>query len=276
MNIFEKLICPICSSPLSRIDNSLKCENKHSFDLSSSGYINLLKPGKKNNAKAGDSKEMIKARTDFFECGAYEKIAQKICTIVDELSPVKIIIDAGCGEGYYTKYIAKGDPYRYVYGIDMSKFGCEHGAKSAKRHKIDNLIYCVGSIYELPFENDSSDIIINMFAPVAHQEFLRVLKTGGYLVVASAGIDHLDGLKSVLYDKVYKNEEKFLDFDGFELIKRENLKYAAKISGNQAIQNLFTMTPYFHRTSLEDKQKLESIQEITTTIEVNFLIYKKL
>ena len=43
---------------------------------------------------------------------------------------------------------------------------------------------------------------------LASAEFLRVLKVGGHFIVASAGIDHLNGLKKVLYDETYKNEEK--------------------------------------------------------------------
>ncbi len=274
MDIFEQLICPVCGDGLSRQDNSLKCENKHCFDFASSGYINLLKPGKKNNAKAGDCKEMIKARTDFFECGAYEKISNTICALASEL-PSQTVVDAGCGEGYYTSSLAK-DTSRLVYGIDMSKFGCEHGAKFAKRNGLSNLIYCVGSIFELPLASESMDLIVNMFAPVASQEFYRVLKPSAHFIVASAGVDHLDGLKSILYSDVYQNEEKFLNYDGFELIKQENLKYTAKITGNKTIYNLFTMTPYYYRTSLEDKKKLDQVDEITTTIEVNFLVYKKI
>ena len=274
MNLYEKFICPICSCSLSKHNGSLKCENNHTFDLSSSGYVNLLKPGKKNNSKAGDSKEMIKARTDFFKCGAYEKIAKKVCSLIDKFSP-QSIVDAGCGEGYYTQFIAT-DPSRLVFGVDMSKYGCDHGAKSAKYLGFDNLVFCVGSIFELPFANESLDLIINMFAPVADQEFFRVLKKGGYLIVASAGINHLDGLKAVLYNDIYKNEEKFLNFDGFDLIEKENLKYTINIEGRDLIYNLFTMTPYFHRTSLEDKKKLELTDSLNTTVEVNFLVYKKI
>ena len=275
MDLFNNLICPICTSPLCLVEKMLKCENKHSFDLSASGYINLLKPGKKNNARAGDSREMINARTSFFQSGAYERIAQKMCSLVDELAP-EFIVDAGCGEGYYTEYVARGDAFRQVYGIDMSKFGCEHGAKSAKRNGLCNLAYCVGSIFELPFASGGFDLIINMFAPVADAEFFRVLKPGGHFIVASAGIDHLDGLKAVLYDDVYKNEEKILQYEGFELVRCDNLKYTVTICGSNTIQSLFTMTPYYHRTSLDDKKKLEGVDEITTTVEVNFAIYKKI
>ena len=71
------------------------------------------------------------------------------------------------------------------------------------------------------------------------------------------------------------NEEKRTNYEDFSLIDAINLKYNATIQGNETIKNLFTMTPYYHRTSLEDKEKLESVETLFTTIEVNYLIYKK-
>ncbi len=266
--------CPICRGDFSRIDNSLKCAKGHCFDIASSGYINLLKPGKMNNAKAGDSKEMIRARSDFFECGAYLPIKEKICQLVDRFKN-DLIVDAGCGEGYYSLGLAEQFSNSCVIGFDMSKFGCEHGAKTARRVCKSNILYSVSSIFDMPLKDSCADIIVNMFAPVANDEFLRVLSTQGHLIVASSGIEHLNGLKSVLYDSVYNNEEKFPYYDGFELLGVENLKYEAEICGSDTIYNLFTMTPYYHRTSLHDKEKLKAINTIHTTIEVNFAIYKK-
>ena len=78
-----------------------------------------------------------------------------------------------------------------------------------------------------------------------------------------------------MFDDVYDNEEKFLNYDGFELLNVENLKYETVIENNETIYNLFTMTPYYHRTSLQDKEKLKSISQLKTTIDVNFAIYKK-
>lgn len=266
-------LCPICKKELNRIENSLKCENNHSFDYAKSGYINLLNPGKKNNAKAGDSKEMITARTRFFECGAYENIKNTLTEIVASLGG-KAIVDAGCGEGYYSLGIAKSDTGSRVFGFDMSKFGCEHGARVARSEKIDNAFFAVGNIFDLPLEDSYADTVVSLFAPVASEEFSRVLKNDGHLVVVSAGINHLDGLKAVLYDSVYPNEEKFLEFDCFELLEVKNLKYTTKIEGNDVIEALFTMTPYYHRTTLADKEKLHAACELETTVEVNFLIYR--
>lgn len=272
---FETLLrCPICKGAFSKENASLKCERRHSFDIASSGYVNLLKPGKMNNAKAGDSKEMIRARTSFLNTNAYLPIRTMICDICSELG-ANVIIDAGCGEGYYTEGIAKSNTCATVIGFDMSKFGCENGAKCAKRNGVKNVFYSVSSIFEMPLGDACADVIVNMFAPVANEEFLRVLKDGGYLVVASAGVKHLNGLKAVIYDEVYDNELKILDYAGFKLIECRNLKYDATIFGHDNIYNLFTMTPYFHRTSLNDKQKLDDVDEITTIIDVNFAIYKK-
>ena len=50
------LTCPICSEKLEKTENSLKCPKNHSYDFAKSGYINLLNPGKKNNAKTGESR----------------------------------------------------------------------------------------------------------------------------------------------------------------------------------------------------------------------------
>lgn len=268
-------ICPICHSLLINNEKNLRCENNHSFDFASSGYINLLKPGKKNNAKAGDSKEMIRARSDFFKCGAYQRIADKVCEIVTSFSP-SIVVDAGCGEGYYTQALASANKSTLVLGFDMSKFGCEHGAKVARRTDTSNVFYAVGNIFNIPLNDASADVIVNMFAPVASEEFARLLAKGGHLVVASAGVDHLDGLKRVIYENAYKNEEKILDYEGFILENVINLKYDVTIFGNETVKNLFTMTPYYHRTSLLDKEKLDSVDSIQTTVEVNFAIYLRI
>ena len=274
MEFEDCLVCPICRCEFTKINNILKCENGHSFDIASSGYVNLLKPGKMNNAKAGDSKEMINARSNFFLSGAYLPIREKLCSLIEKISH-DVIVDAGCGEGYYTEGIADKFTESSVIGFDMSKFGCEHGAKSARRINKCNVIYSVSSIFEMPLNNECANIIVNLFAPVANKEFYRILNTQGHLIIASAGKKHLNGLKEILYDNVYDNEEKFPPYDGFELLTVENLKYDTVIKGNFTIFNLFTMTPYYHRTSLEDKEKLKLIEELKTTVEVNFAIYKK-
>ena len=275
MLIPRGLTCPVCGGKLEKSDNSLKCEAGHSFDFAKSGYINLLNPGKKNNAKAGESKEMIQARSSFFAYGYYGKIREFLIDLIKDYNK-DLIVDAGCGEGYYTEGIADRYPESAVIGFDMSKHGTERGAKSSKANGITNTFYAVSNIFNMPLENESADIVINMFAPVSYEEFARVLKKGGYLIIGAAGAKHLLGMKSVLYENVYLNELNVHKNEKFEYVGIKNLTYVAEICGNDAIMKLFTMTPYYHHTSDGDKEKLSALDSLSTTIEVDFTVLKKL
>jgi 23S rRNA (guanine745-N1)-methyltransferase len=53
----------------------------------------------------------------------------------------------------------------------------------------------VASIFALPVQNASLDAVTNLFAPCAEEEFLRVLKPNGHLLLVGAGERHLMGLK---------------------------------------------------------------------------------
>ena len=74
------------------------------------------------------------------------------------------------------------------------------------------------------------DIVINMFAPVSYEEFGRVLKKGGYLIIGASGAKHLYEMKGVLYDRVYLNELNVHKNEAFEVIGVKNLSYVTSIS----------------------------------------------
>ena len=275
MSLYENLICPICKNSLRKEGASLKCERGHSFDFAKSGYINLLNPGKKNNAKAGDSREMIRARSLFFKTGCYAQIRDTLSSLVASLEP-RVVIDAGCGEGYYTSKIASDCRGAMVYGLDMSKHGTEHASKVDRAGGITSTLYAVSNIFDIPLRDGCADVVVNAFAPVAIEEFCRVLRSGGYLIICASGEHHLEGLKRKLYTQVYLNEANEHKYEGFELIERKTLSYKTTIEGSEAIWALFQMTPYYHRTSLEDKAKLEGLSSLTTEVEVDFFILRRL
>ena len=50
------IICPICKNKLIKDEKRYYCENKHSFDIASEGYINLYL---KKSIDSGDSVESI-------------------------------------------------------------------------------------------------------------------------------------------------------------------------------------------------------------------------
>ena len=143
MNVF---MCPVCKAELERKEKNYICPNRHTFDIAREGYVNLLPSGKANSAVPGDNKEMVASRTRFLESGGYRVFADGIGEICRKYSPVKapVILDAGCGQGYYDRIIKDGMECR-ISGIDISKFA----VKYASSHNKD-IDYAVAGVYDMP------------------------------------------------------------------------------------------------------------------------------
>ena len=266
------LICPVCKGELHKEKKSYFCDSqkRHCFDISSSGHTNLC-PGK---STGGDDKRAVKSRTEFLNLGYYEPISNKIVELLSDLDESASIVDAGCGEGYYTSNIAERTGAA-TYGFDLSKEAIISASKSAKRKGASNASFFVGGIYDLPIKDKCADAIVNIFAPCAEAEFSRALKNGGRLIVATAGKNHLLGLKKAIYDNVYTNEERADMPKELVLEGKHTVSYVAKIEGADAIRNLFSMTPYSYRTSEKDMQKLYALETLETEIEVDIFVYRK-
>ena len=258
------LICPVCKkkgleTPLERENNSLLCANRHCFDIAKSGAVSFTQP-------SGDDKDMVAARTAFLESGAYEKFAKALAS---HLTGAKTIVDAGCGEGYYSNLFAK-ETGAAVYGFDLSKAAVEHAAKSVKRLGT-NAFFSVAGIFDLPIASESVDVVTSIFAPVS-DEFMRILKPGGLLIIGAAGKRHLYELKAAVYDEIYENEGR-RDLPGGSRTV-ENLSYKFTCEGEN-IRRLFSMTPYCYKTSKQDRAKLDSLERLDITADFDIFIYRK-
>ena len=276
INRFNKagLKCPICGA-VTELENEktlfCKGERKHTYDISASGYINLASP---KQCGGGDTKSAVRARSDFLNCGYYYPIADKVIELLNEyVGENATVIDAGCGEGYYSSQIAKN--VGFVIGFDISKFAVEAAAKRAKREGIDNSVFGVASVYTIPLFDGSADAVVNIFAPCVEEEYCRVLKSGGVLLVVQAGRDHLMGLKQILYASAYENDTRADLPKDLELVCEKNLKYSIDVKGEDNVKALFAMTPYYWRTSQEDAKKLDGLEELKTDIDIILSVYKK-
>ena len=271
------LACPVCKSSLFLTDDqkSSYCsgERRHLFDFASAGYLNLYA----SRASGGDGGECVGARTAFLSKGYYEKISDEVNALLDKYTADgSNVLDAGCGEGYYTNRMAKGNARR-VFGFDLAKPAINTAAKSAKRDGDGNAFFGVASAYALPVLSGSMDAVTTIFAPCAEQEYARVLGDGGILLLVGAAEEHLIDLKRAVYDDVYKNEgRRDLPTDSFELLEERRLTYTIDLETSEDIQNLFAMTPYYYHTSVKDKAKLENLSSLCTKVDVELFIYKKI
>ena len=268
--VLAMLRCPVCAAAMQadELGKSCRCtgERTHSYDFARSGYLNLTRPGEGE----GDLKEAVNARKLFLNAGYYEPLSNELNAILQNLK-AETVLDAGCGEGYYTNRMAGNCA---VLGVDLSRAGIDSAAKQAKQNGKE-AAFAVGSIFSLPVKDASCDAVTNIFAPCCESEFSRVLKKGGYLILVGAGERHLMGLKQVLYENPYLNPGRADLPTGMTKIDRRRLHYTVTVVGKETIEALFSMTPYYWRTSEADRIKLQNIDTLQTELDFDIFIYQK-
>lgn len=276
-NVF---VCPVCGGALTLEGKRFLCPSNHSFDVASSGYVNLLRPGKMRNRSSGDDKGMVAARTRFLSAGYYEKNRDHLISLVKKHLPTGgLAVDAGCGEGYYTNAVNLSCPDLNVIGIDASKHACEAAAKGAKRLGCsESCAYSVASLSEMPIADGKIDLIISLFSPCDYGEFARVLAHGGKVVIGSAGPKHLTELKKILYGEENVRDNETLDHAsraegaGLVPIDRSTVSYKTIVEGKEHLAALFSMTPYYWRTPKSGAEALAKLDSLTVTVEVDYTV----
>lgn len=243
--------CPICLNPLHKSANSLVCDNKHMFDYAKEGYVNLLPVQLKNSLQPGDDKNMVLARREFLLLGHYDFLRQALVKTLLSL-PHNNIIDLGCGEGYYTDFIQSQTPETNVYGVDISKSAVKYAAKRNKQ-----VHYCVATNSHVPFADDFSDLIVNVFAPLIGKECQRILSPQGKILSVSPGPKHLIELKQVIYDTPELHDTATPP-EGFELTDKQDIEQTVILDKQTDVENLLTMTPFGWKISEQNKQNLLS------------------
>lgn len=256
-----KLICPKCHAKLKAYDKSCVCENHHSFDYSKYGYLNLSLNQKA--AQHGDNKEMTLARTSFLNHGHYSFLKDFLNQLIEQ-KKANILVDLGCGEGYYTKSFQAIEKY----GIDLSKESLKHASKNDKTTQ-----YILSSIFKIPLSDECADTVITCFAPAANSEINRILKKDGYFIFVTPGAKHLWELKEILYETPYLNTIKELhtDLTFVDQIEISNQFHAEK----EDIQNIFQMTPYCYKTGIQGNQKIKQLSALDITANFIIRIYQK-
>lgn len=267
-------VCPVCGSALNTEDRSLKCSSGHCYDISRSGYVNLLMSGKSGNH--GDDNTMVHARRDFLDKGYYNALRDRITdTIVKYARDGSVILDAGCGECFYTSHFCEelknSGISAEVLAIDISK-----NALACAKNRSREIQKAVASIFHIPAADLSCDIIVNVFAPFCREEFVRVLKPGGIYIQIIPLENHLWELKEIVYDKPYKNEVQEYFIEGFELVKCSEIRRKINLESTDDIKNLFMMTPYYYRTSEKDFNKINTVEKLKLSTEFAVLAFRKI
>lgn len=112
-----------------------------------------------------------------------KRIIEQIIAVVKTTQPNAKILSVGCGDGYVERYVME-HTNRNIAGLDVSPKGL---ALARKR----GLEVYQGSAYELPFPDETIDLIlaIHLFEHLVHPEIFlkeihRVLKHNGHFFMS--------------------------------------------------------------------------------------------
>lgn len=297
-DILHYLLCPTCGEPLNRAGKSLICPNRHTFDLSKSGYVNLLPPGKGKNAHTGDDCGMVDARVDFLKRGYYNNISDTAASLIAQHAPLMgdtvSVCDMGSGEGWHTCRIAEktGEitgKNTLVLGIDASKYAANRASRLSRRlnlmpkdgigapHGGNTAAYFIpANIFHTPLAENSFSAAVSMFAPVAWEEARRILCDDGVLIVVSSAREHLLEMRHLIYSDVRLSDDEITAPENFETVEKRSLRYTVTLPDKEAIADLFMMTPFYYKTTEMGKVRLLSKDTLDVTVDVSCTVYKKI
>ena len=269
MSQLESYICPLCQQALTLLDKSYRCENNHSFDQAKEGYVNLLPVQFKRSKAPGDNKAMVIARRAFLDQGFYQPLVNKMLELYQHYGDNNLpLLDAGCGEGFYThqhKTITNN-----VYGVDIAK---ETIKIAAKRYK--ECHFSVGTLSKLSFSDNYFAWMISVYAPILETEFTRILKEHGYLLTITPAKKHLYELKELIYLKANEHDMSKAVIDKLTLIEEHRLTYPMHFTDAKDILNLLAMTPFAFKASEELHSRITAMTEFTCQADFILRLYQK-
>ena len=237
--------CPICQENLTLVENSLKCNNRHSFDLAKFGYVNLSPQIKQS---ANYDKENFQNRQQILESGFYQAILEDISDLLAANPSAKTVLDIGCGEGFYSRKLQETHPQKTFYAFDISKDSIQLAAKSDSSFAVN---WFVGDLAKLPLQDASMDIILDIFSPANYQEFRRVMSSNALLIKVIPTEHHLQEIRQKaarqLSNKDYSNQEVIQHFqEHFDIISDITVESSQSLTAESRAA-LLAMTPLlFH------------------------------
>jgi 23S rRNA (guanine745-N1)-methyltransferase len=262
-------LCPLCHQPLKLTEKSFSCENNHSFDQAKQGYVNLLPVQFKHSKAPGDNKSMVVARRAFLDKGYYQPLVDKMLSLYKKYGQQEApILDAGCGEGYYSHQHHTG--INQVYGVDIAKETIKIAAK-----RYSNCHFSVGTLSKLSFADDYFAWITSVYAPILEEEFTRVLSTNGYVLTVTPAQQHLFELKQLIYRDAQEHDVTNIAIKHLDLITEERLTYPMLLENSEDALNLLAMTPFAFKASDEVIKALSNSENFSCQADFIVRLYKK-
>ena len=122
------------------------------------------------------------------------RTAERSCGFFrEQVGPASRILDCGCGPGSITIGLARWAPEGQTIGVDIGADQLDGARALARDLGVTNVAFRQGSIFDLPFADDSFDVVFSqtVLFHVPHREqalteIKRVLRPGGLVALRDA------------------------------------------------------------------------------------------
>jgi len=255
------LLCPVrhCHLPLAREERRLLCPRGHSFDIARSGYINLLQPQERRSKHPGDTPAALRARRRLHDQGVTAPLLHAVAELLTPL-PGDIILDAGCGEGFYLATLARQAGFS-AHGVDISVPAID---AAARRYPECEWIVANADRF-VPYADRSFSIILSITARMNASEFRRVLRDDGRLLVALPAPDDLIELRGAGRDRVDRTVETFAPH--FTLVDRRRVTTTADLDA-AAVHDVLLL--------IYRPMRSQPVEAMRVTLSLDLLLFRPL
>lgn len=269
------LACSVreCGLPLVRDAQSFRCARGHTFDVARSGYIHLLQPQDRRAKEPGDSRDAVRARRALLDSGFGTALESSLVEAITELSLARgsIVLDAGSGEGHYLAATARHFEACAI-GVDISTSAIE---AAAKRHREPTWIVA-NADRRLPVRDASIDLVLSIDGRRNPEEFARVLRADGALVVAVPAEDDLAELRAAVLGAVHTKDRAGVvtaEFvAGFGVVSRRVARAVVTLAAESLSQlAIATYRCARHR----EGERLEAIASLAVTTSHHVMTFRK-
>src|SRR3954466_8616884 len=111
--------------------------------------------------------------------GGVEHLAALAAAVLHVSPSPERILDVGCGTGEGTLFLAREFPQARVRGLDISEEMVRRARGKVGLEPEGRVAFKVGDAADLPWPEDSFDLVCQLNMPVFFDEITRVLRPGG-------------------------------------------------------------------------------------------------
>ena len=252
------LRCPLCRGALTRSGGSLVCAKRHCFDVARQGHVNLVPAQRESFYR----RELFESRAAVFAAGVFAPVVKAIGEVIDRHVPGEhpVLVDAGCGEGYYTKNVCPGRAMERI-GFDLSKEAVKLAARGQS-----GASFVVGDLANIPLGDGCADVLLDVFTPANYAQFARVLRPGGLLVKLSPRAGYLAELREAARGLLRRGEHNGAPVEQYAqkhmtLLEKREITYTLPVDAALAA-DLARMTPMLAGIDV-DGLDLSAVTQIT-------------